>query len=68
MKISVSLPEDDVAFLDSQGGNRSAVLQQAVAALRRSRLDDDYAGAFAEWQDSDDQAAWDSATADGLRS
>ena len=67
MKISVSLPESDVAFLDAQGGNRSAALQKAVAALRRSQLDDEYAAAFTEWQGSDDQAAWDSATADGLR-
>ena len=39
MKLSVSLPEDDVAFLDeyttSHGvPSRSAALQQAVALLR----------------------------------
>lgn len=66
MKISVSLPESDIAFLDAQGENRSAVLQKAVAALRRSQLDDDYAGAFAEWHGSDDQEAWDTVAADGL--
>ena len=48
MKVSVSLPDDDVRLLDgyaqSQGiGSRSAVLQQAVRLLRAAELGDAYA-------------------------
>jgi len=71
MKLSVSLPEDDVEFLDSyaesQGiESRSAVVHKAVGLLRLSELGDAYADAFASWSAEDDAAAWDSATADGI--
>ncbi|WP_127502358.1 antitoxin [Actinoplanes solisilvae] len=68
MKISVSLPDSDVAFLDAQGTNRSAVLHQAVQLLRRSQLDEQYEAAFDEFEASGEQALWDNATADGLPS
>jgi Arc/MetJ-type ribon-helix-helix transcriptional regulator len=68
MKISVSLPDEDVRFLDEQGVNRSAVLHEAVALLRERKLADQYAEAFSEWRDSPDAELWDAATADGLLS
>jgi Arc/MetJ-type ribon-helix-helix transcriptional regulator len=73
MKVSVSLPEDDVEFLDSyaqaQGiESRSAVLRRAVGLLRASQLGDAYEEAWASWAASDDASAWEAVTADGLGS
>ncbi|WP_433792540.1 hypothetical protein [Actinoplanes sp. CA-252034] len=68
MKISVSLPEEDVRFLDEQGTNRSATLHEAVTLLRDRQLADQYAEAFGEWNDSPDADLWDTTTADGLAS
>ena len=68
MKVSVSLSDEDVEFLDSyaraQGiGSRSAVVHKAVGLLRASQLE----GAYEEaWAASDDAAAWETAAADGL--
>lgn len=71
MKVSVSLPEDDVEFLDSyataQGiASRSAAVHKAVRLLRASELGADYEGAFHEWSRAGDEKAWDIATSDGL--
>ena len=70
MRLSVSLPEDDVAFLDEyareHGLSRSAGLQTAVHLLRTSSLEDDYAEAFEDWSGSHDSALWEVTTADGL--
>jgi Arc/MetJ-type ribon-helix-helix transcriptional regulator len=73
MKVSVSLPEDDVEFLDAyardQGiGSRSAVVHEAVGLLRTSQLSAAYEDAWESWDASDDAAAWDATTADGLGS
>lgn len=73
MKVSVSLPEDDVEFLDSyaqaQGiESRSAVLRKAVGLLRATQLGDAYEEAWASWAASDDAGAWEAVTADGLGS
>ena len=70
MKVSVSLPDDDVEFLDGyahrQGfDSRSAVLHKAVRLLRASELGAAYEEAWAEWERSDDAVLWDSAVADG---
>jgi Arc/MetJ-type ribon-helix-helix transcriptional regulator len=66
-KISVSLPDDDIRFLDERGaGNRSAVLHEAVDLLRRSRLSDQYAEAFSEWDESGEAGTWDQSSADGF--
>jgi antitoxin MazE9 len=70
MKVSVSLPEEDVEFLDSyaqaQGiQSRSAAVHQAVRLLRAAQLGDAYEQAWASWASSGDAATWDSA-ADGL--
>ncbi|MDO8391508.1 MAG: ribbon-helix-helix domain-containing protein [Actinomycetota bacterium] len=71
MKVSVSLPDDDVEFLDAYAetngiASRSAVLHQAVRLLRASELGDAYADAWATWSASDDAAAWGSVVGDGL--
>ena len=71
MKISVSLPDEDVEFLDSyaqsQGfGSRSAAVHSAVRMLRSSKLGEAYADAWREWADSDESEMWDSAVGDGL--
>lgn len=71
MKLSVSLPDEDVVFLDafaSQQGfaSRSAVLHTAVRMLRGVELGACYEGAFAEWEGGGDDAAWDVTVADGM--
>ena len=69
MKVSVSIPEDDVEFLDRyteahQIPSRSAALQRAIRLLRASELTDAYAAAFVEWTDSADAESWDVTVAD----
>lgn len=71
MKVSISLPADDVEFLDayaqSQGiESRSAVVHEAVRMLRDSQLGEAYEEAFTSWHDDAEAAAWDAVTADGL--
>jgi Arc/MetJ-type ribon-helix-helix transcriptional regulator len=71
MKLSVSLPDEDVAALDdyarSQGLNsRSAALQRAIRMLRNPELEHDYAAAWDEWEASGEEAAWEATAADGL--
>src|ERR1022692_786818 len=73
MKVSVSLPEDDVEFLDSyahtQGiESRSAVLHKAVGLLRATQLGHAYEEAWASWASSGDAEAWEAVAADGLGS
>ena len=53
MKLSISLPEAEVEFLDaharSQGiKSRSGVVRAALRLLRAMKLTDDYAAAWAE--------------------
>jgi Arc/MetJ-type ribon-helix-helix transcriptional regulator len=71
MKVSVSLPVEDVAFLDSyahsQGiASRSAVLHKAVRLLRASQLGAAYEEAWASWATSDDDILWETTVGDGL--
>jgi Arc/MetJ-type ribon-helix-helix transcriptional regulator len=73
MKLSVSLPDEDVEFLDefaqTQGyASRSAVVHRAVRLLRASDLGGDYADAWEEWSESGDAEAWDVVVGDGLAS
>lgn len=68
-KVSLSLSEEDIAFLDAetQSGrypSRSAATQDAVRLLRESRLADAYAEAYGEGYDEE----WDVAVDDGLAS
>ena len=71
MKLSVSLPDEDVDFLDAyaraQGfSSRSAVVHQAVRLLRASELSPAYQDAWAEWSNGDDADLWDTTAGDGL--
>jgi Arc/MetJ-type ribon-helix-helix transcriptional regulator len=70
MKLSVSLPAADVAFVDEYvertgEPSRSSAIQRAIGLLRAAELEEEYAAAFGEWSDAEAQA-WDSAAADGL--
>jgi hypothetical protein len=70
MKISMSLPAEDLSFLDSYATahrtSRSGAVLRAVRLLRASALADDYEAAWREWSDSGEAAVWDTALADGL--
>jgi Arc/MetJ-type ribon-helix-helix transcriptional regulator len=71
MKLSVSLPDEDVEFLDqyarSQGyDSRSAVVHKAVRLLRASELGSDYADAWNEWSESGNAETWDTVVGDGV--
>ncbi|WP_372736293.1 ribbon-helix-helix domain-containing protein [Nocardioides sp.] len=71
MKLSVSLPDEDVAILDEFARNaglpsRSAALQHAVRMLRLPDLEQDYEAAWEEWETAGDHAAWSETAADGI--
>ena len=71
MKLSVSLPDEDVAALDAYARvsgllSRSAAIQHAIRQLRNPDLEHDYTAAWDEWAASGDEAAWESTVADGL--
>jgi Arc/MetJ-type ribon-helix-helix transcriptional regulator len=71
MKISVSLPDDDVDFLDQYARNigkssRSAVIQRAIRLMRAAELGPAYASAWQEWAAEGDASAWDVVVGDGI--
>jgi len=71
MKVSVSLPDEDLEFVDayaqSQGmPSRSAVLHKAVRLLRGAELGAAYEDAFAEWDEGSDAGDWDVVASDGM--
>lgn len=71
MKLSISLSDEDVAFLDHEialghMASRSAGVQEALRELREQRLDAEYDDAWQEWNGSEDQVLWDSTSGDGL--
>jgi len=71
MKLSVSIPDQDVEFLDQYGlekgiTSRSAVLLQAIRLLRTSQLGPAYAEAWSEWSLSGDEELWDATSGDGV--
>jgi Arc/MetJ-type ribon-helix-helix transcriptional regulator len=70
MKLSVSLPDGDVEYLDAyaraQGHkSRSAVLHKAVRALRATELGSAYEDAWETWAATGEAAAWESTAGDG---
>ena len=72
MKLSVSLPDEDVDFLDEYAasqrmGSRSAAVHKAVRLLRASELGPAYEDAWTDWAGSEDGELWESTTDDGLR-
>ena len=73
MKVSVSLPGDDVEFLDEyareQGlESRSAAVHRAVRLLRTAELSATYEAAWEEWQAEGEADRWEATTGDGLGS
>ncbi len=71
MKLSVSLPEQDVAALDEYArayglASRSAAVQRAIRLLRNLDLEQDYARAWDEWESSGGQTAWEDTAGDGF--
>jgi Arc/MetJ-type ribon-helix-helix transcriptional regulator len=71
VKLSISLPDSDLAILDEYANaaglpSRSAAIQRAIRLLRHPDLDHDYTAAWDEWTASGDQAAWESTVGDGL--
>jgi Arc/MetJ-type ribon-helix-helix transcriptional regulator len=72
VRLSISLSEADVAALDEHvraAGlpSRSAAVQRAIRLLTRGQLEQDYAAAWREWDDSGDREVWEGVVADGLR-
>jgi Arc/MetJ-type ribon-helix-helix transcriptional regulator len=71
VKVSVSLPDDDVDFLDSYAdsngiASRSAVVHKAVRLLRASELGAAYEDAWSTWEADGESAMWDTTAGDGL--
>jgi Arc/MetJ-type ribon-helix-helix transcriptional regulator len=71
MKLSVSLPADDVEYLDEYARtqrleSRSAALHKAVRLLRASELGSAYEDAWMEWAESEDDQLWSAVVDDGL--
>jgi len=72
MKVSVSLPSEDVEYLDAYAreqrlGSRSAALHKAVRLLRAAELGADYESAWEEWEAAGEAEAWERTASDGLR-
>lgn len=70
IKLSVSLPAEDVAVLDRFARtaglpSRSAAVQHAIRLLLLPDLEQDYAAAWQEWEATGEQESWATA-ADGL--
>ncbi len=71
MKVSVSLPGDDVEFLDAYASahalpSRSAAVHQAIHALRLGKLHDAYRDAWDEWTENGEADLWDTVVGDGV--
>jgi Arc/MetJ-type ribon-helix-helix transcriptional regulator len=70
MKLSVSIPDEDVEFIDRYADEhglttRSGVVQRALSLLRGVELTSDYAEAWQEWS-ATEADLWEVAVADGL--
>jgi Arc/MetJ-type ribon-helix-helix transcriptional regulator len=71
MKLSVSLPDSDVDFVDDYArrrgaASRSSVVHRAIELLRAAELEDAYADAYDEWSSSGEAAAWEATSGDGI--
>jgi Arc/MetJ-type ribon-helix-helix transcriptional regulator len=70
MKISVSVSDDDLAYLDAQTeaglfASRSAVVHAGIRALRHVESADAYTAAWDEWE-AGDGSAWERTAGDGI--
>lgn len=70
MKISASLPEADVLFVDEyaaeHANSRSGVIHEAIALLRQRNLGDQYEAAWEQSRLDDPAQVWDAVVGDGL--
>ena len=69
MKLSLSIPVDDVEFLDAYAAqhalaSRSAAVRHAIRALKDAVLPQAYAEAWTEFEA--EPAAWDATVGDGI--
>ncbi len=70
MKLSISLPDEDVEFLDAYTADhgmpsRSAAVQKAVRLLRAAGLGAAYEDAWADWAAGGDDELWEPTIGDG---
>jgi predicted transcriptional regulator len=70
MKVSVSLPDEDVQFLDEYARrndrSRSAAVHEAIATLRNGTLADAYEQAWEQWDADGEAELWEQTASDGL--
>ena len=71
MKVSLSIPDEDVRFLDNFAEahgikSRSAAVQRSIALLREVELKEQYKAAMKEWVESPDAELWENVVGDGL--
>jgi Arc/MetJ-type ribon-helix-helix transcriptional regulator len=71
MKVSLSIPNADVEFLDSYAyehsiESRSAAVQRAIGLLRASELGDAYELAWQEWEQLGEAGVWEPTAVDAL--
>ena len=70
MKLSISLPEKDVAYIDRHLADhdepsRSAVIRKAIERLREEELSEAYRQLWKEWGTEDD-LLWETTVGDGI--
>jgi Arc/MetJ-type ribon-helix-helix transcriptional regulator len=71
MKLSVSVPEEQIERLDriveARGlASRSAAIQEGIELLIHDSLVAEYKSAFREWTDAGEGTTWESTVNDGL--
>ena len=71
MKVSVSLPGQDLAFLDEYASahaypSRSAVVHEAIRVLRLGELNEAYGDSWAEWDANGEAGSWGAVVGDGM--
>lgn len=71
MKVSLSIPPEDVEYVDEQTRrglfpSRSAAVHAAIRMMRDREYSDSYAEAWDEWDASGDAALWAATLGDGL--
>jgi len=70
MKLSISLPAEDVQFLDEyarqRDRSRSGAVHEAIDTLRTQSLADADEQAWQQWDADGEHEQWNRASADGL--